>query len=88
MKEVRWSYSLMRETSPVLLDENIDLKYKVAIKEKIESDADNHLASRRPQPLCCHNMPGIAYAENAGLLQRALKKTTNSRILQLKSIRE
>ena len=40
----RWSYSLMKETSPVLLDESIDLKYKVAIKEKIESDADNRIS--------------------------------------------
>jgi len=40
----RWSYSLMRETSPVLLDESIDFKYKVAIKEKIESDADNRIS--------------------------------------------
>ena len=34
----------MKETSPVLLDESIDLKYKVAIKEKIESDADNRIS--------------------------------------------
>ena len=40
----RWSYSLMKETSPVLLDESIDFKYKVAIKEKIESDADNRIS--------------------------------------------
>ncbi len=30
----QWSYSLIRETSPVLLDESIALKYKLAIKEK------------------------------------------------------
>ncbi|MDO9271122.1 MAG: CDF family Co(II)/Ni(II) efflux transporter DmeF [Methylobacter sp.] len=41
---VQWSYSLMRETSPVLLDESIALKYKLAIKEKIESDADNRIS--------------------------------------------
>lgn len=40
----RWSYSMMKETSPVLLDESIDLKYKAAIKEKIESDADNRIS--------------------------------------------
>jgi cation diffusion facilitator family transporter len=41
---VQWSYSLMKETSPVLLDESIALKYKLAIKEKIESDADNRIS--------------------------------------------
>ena len=40
----RWSLSLMKETSPVLLDESIELKYKVAVKEKIESDADNRIS--------------------------------------------
>lgn len=40
----QWSYSLMRETSPVLLDESIALKHKLAIKEKIESDADNRIS--------------------------------------------
>ncbi|TAK62965.1 CDF family Co(II)/Ni(II) efflux transporter DmeF [Methylobacter sp.] len=40
----QWSYSLMRETSPVLLDESIALKDKLAIKEKIESDADNRVS--------------------------------------------
>ncbi|WP_340121928.1 CDF family Co(II)/Ni(II) efflux transporter DmeF [Methylobacter svalbardensis] len=41
---MQWSYSLMRETSPVLLDESIALKYKLAIKERIESDADNRIS--------------------------------------------
>jgi cation diffusion facilitator family transporter len=41
---VQWSYSLMKETSPVLLDESIALKYKLAIKDKIESDEDNRVS--------------------------------------------
>ena len=40
----RWSFSLMKETSPVLLDESIGLKHKTAIKEIIEEDADNRIA--------------------------------------------
>jgi len=40
----RWSYLLMQETSPVLLDESIELKYKKAIKEIIERDADNRVS--------------------------------------------
>ena len=40
----QWSYTLMKETSPVLLDESIAIKYKLAIKEKIESNADNRIS--------------------------------------------
>ncbi len=40
----RWSFSIMKDTGPVLLDESIDQKYKAAIKERIESDADNRIA--------------------------------------------
>lgn len=40
----RWSYMLLKETSPVLLDESIDADYCKAVKEKIESDADNRIA--------------------------------------------
>ncbi len=40
----RWSYSLLKETSPVLLDESIDEKYRLAIKEKIELDSDNRIS--------------------------------------------
>jgi cation diffusion facilitator family transporter len=40
----KWSLSLMKETSPVLLDESIALKHKTAIKDIIESDADNRIA--------------------------------------------
>lgn len=41
---LQWSYSLLTETSPVLLDESIALEYKLAIKEKIENDADNRIS--------------------------------------------
>lgn len=40
----RWSYLLVKETSPILLDESIDADYSQAIIEKIESDADNRIA--------------------------------------------
>ncbi len=40
----KWSFSLMKETSPILLDESIALKHKAAIKKIIESDADNRVA--------------------------------------------
>lgn len=41
---VRWSYGLMKETSPILIDESIDARYKIAVKKKIESDADNRVS--------------------------------------------
>jgi len=40
----RWSYVLMRETSPVLVDESVALHYKKAIAERIENDADNRIS--------------------------------------------
>ena len=40
----RWSYVLMKESSPVLIDESIATRYKNAITEQIESDADNRIA--------------------------------------------
>jgi cation diffusion facilitator family transporter len=40
----RWVYVLIKETSPVLLDKSIALRYKAAIQETIEADADNRIA--------------------------------------------
>jgi len=40
----RWAYTLLKETSPVLLDESVDEKYKQAVKEKIENDSDNRIS--------------------------------------------
>ena len=37
----RWSYGLLKQTSPILLDGSIEEKYQTAIKETIEKDADN-----------------------------------------------
>ena len=38
---VRWSYGLVKDTGPVLLDESIDEQYKSLIRQRIEDDADN-----------------------------------------------
>lgn len=40
----RWSYGLLRETSPILLDGSIDDEYQAAIRERIESDSDNRIS--------------------------------------------
>jgi len=37
----RWSYGLLRQTSPILLDGSIEQAYQSAIKETIEKDSDN-----------------------------------------------
>ena len=37
----RWSYGLLKQTSPILLDNSIEEKYQLAIKEAIENNSDN-----------------------------------------------
>lgn len=39
----RWSYGLLQETSPILLDASIDEEYQQAIKEALENDSDNRV---------------------------------------------
>lgn len=40
----RWSYSLLKETGPILLDKNIEEKQKAEIINKVESDSDNRIS--------------------------------------------
>jgi len=40
----RWSYGLLKQTSPILLDGSIDEKYQLAIINCIENDSDNRIA--------------------------------------------
>jgi cation diffusion facilitator family transporter len=40
----RWSFSLLRETSPILLDGSITEDYQAAIRQTIESADDNRIA--------------------------------------------
>jgi cation diffusion facilitator family transporter len=40
----RWSYGLIKETSPLLLDASIAQEYKIAITDAIEEDADNQIS--------------------------------------------
>jgi len=39
----RWSYGLIKQTSPILLDASIEQTYKSAITEKIEKGSDNRI---------------------------------------------
>ena len=40
----RWSYGLLKQTSPILLDASIERDYQQSIKEAIEKDADNRIS--------------------------------------------
>jgi cation diffusion facilitator family transporter len=40
----RWSYGLIKQTSPILLDGSIEEKYQTAVKETIEKDSDNQIS--------------------------------------------
>jgi cation diffusion facilitator family transporter len=40
----RWSYGLIKQTSPILLDASIDQEYQSAVKQAIENDSDNRVS--------------------------------------------
>jgi len=40
----RWSYGLLKQTSPILLDASIEEDYHKAIREAIEKDSDNRIS--------------------------------------------
>jgi cation diffusion facilitator family transporter len=40
----RWSYALLKQTSPILLDASIEPEYQLAIVETLEKDSDNRVS--------------------------------------------
>ena len=40
----RWSYGLLKQTGPILLDGSIEESYQASIKETIEKDSDNQIS--------------------------------------------
>lgn len=40
----RWSYGLLKQTSPILLDGSIEEEYQFAVKAAIEEDSDNRIS--------------------------------------------
>ena len=40
----RWSYGLLKQTGPILLDGSIEETYQASIKEAIEKDSDNQIS--------------------------------------------
>lgn len=55
----RWSVSLLKEASPILLDENIDENKKTRIQEILESDADNRISDLHLWRLGPHDYAAI-----------------------------
>ncbi len=41
---MRWSYGLVQQTSPILLDESVEEEYKLSIQKTIEKEADNKIS--------------------------------------------
>lgn len=54
-----WAVSLIRETSPILLDGSIDEQYRDAIRQRIEQDADNRIADFHIWHLSAHHYAAI-----------------------------
>ncbi|MCX4186461.1 CDF family Co(II)/Ni(II) efflux transporter DmeF [Methylophaga sp. OBS4] len=54
-----WAISLIRETSPILLDGSIDQNYQQAIRQRIENDADNRIADFHIWHVSAHHYAAI-----------------------------
>lgn len=54
-----WSISLIRETSPILLDGSIDKAYQDAIRDRVEQDADNRIADFHIWHVSAHHYAAI-----------------------------
>lgn len=54
-----WAISLIRETSPILLDGSIDKDYLEAIRDRIENDADNRIADFHIWHISAHHYAAI-----------------------------
>lgn len=51
----KWSIGLMKESSPILLDENIHSSYEQKIKAAIENDADNRISDLHIWRISAHH---------------------------------
>ncbi len=75
----RWSYGLLKQTSPVLLDASIDEDYRLAIREAIEGDADNrisdfHIWKVSASHYAAHHFPGHGQSGYNRALQGAAER--------------
>lgn len=55
----RWSYGLLRQTGPILLDNSIEKEYKLKIIEKIENDSDNQISDLHIWKVSAHHYAAI-----------------------------
>jgi cation diffusion facilitator family transporter len=55
----RWSYGLLKQTGPILLDTSIEPDYQQAIKETIEKDSDNRISDIHVWPLSANHYAAI-----------------------------
>ena len=51
----RWSYGLIKQTSPILLDASIEQSYKSAITKKIEMDSDSRIVDLHIWKVSAHH---------------------------------
>ena len=56
---IRWSYGLLLQTSPILLDGSIDEEYQQGIKEAIERDSDNKISDIHVWRVGAHHYAAI-----------------------------
>jgi len=56
---VRWSYGLLKQTGPILLDGSIDEQYQQAIKVTIEKDSDNRISDIHVWKVGAHHYAAI-----------------------------
>lgn len=54
-----WAISLIKETSPILLDGSIDTDYQKAIRDRLEQDADNRIADFHIWHVSAHHYAAI-----------------------------
>lgn len=55
----RWSYGLLKQTSPILLDASIDEEYQTVIKQTIEKDSDNRISDIHVWKVGAHHYAAI-----------------------------
>jgi len=55
----RWSYGLLKQTGPILLDGSIEETYQAAVKETIEIDSDNQISDIHILKVCANHYAAI-----------------------------
>lgn len=56
---IRWSYGLLKQTSPILLDGSVKSEYTSKVKETIENDSDNRISDIHIWKVGAHDTAAI-----------------------------